>query len=185
MLKKRVVLSFLFFIVVWLVVVFTEIKQLATTLIQGRWPFILAALGIQAVYYIVFTATYWSAFDTVEVKSRLWDLLPVTFGSLFLNVVTPAGGASGVALFVDDARRRGESSARATAGTLLQLVADFTAFSLILVTGLVYLFGQHDLQFYEIVAALILFMVIICLCGVLLLGLWKVTWLEKILDWFQ
>ena len=40
-----------------------------------------------------------------------------------------------MSLFVDDAARRGQSAARAAIGTLLVLVADFSAFLIILVTG--------------------------------------------------
>jgi phosphatidylglycerol lysyltransferase len=184
--KNRWILWVLIVAFVWIVVTrFTEIEKLAATLSQGQWEWVLAAAIIQVIYFVVFAASYWSAFDAVEVKSRLRDLLPVVFGSLFVNVVAPAGGTTGVALFVDDARRRGESPARATAGTLLQLIADFSAFTLLLVTGLVYLFIQHDLKVYEIIAALILFAIIAALSTVLLLGLWRPPLLRRLLGWIQ
>ena len=57
---------------------------------------------------------------------------------------------------MDDAARRGQSSARTTAGTLLVLIADLGAFTLILMIGLIFLFSQHDLKFYEIIGAIVL-----------------------------
>ncbi len=54
---------------------------------------------------------------------------PSNVGSLFINVVVPAGGAGGAALFTEDLARRGKPAARAASGVLLQLIADFSAFT--------------------------------------------------------
>lgn len=184
--KRHWLLWLLLIAFVWLVVSrFTEIQQLVKTLAGGQWQWILAAVLLQVIYYIVYTALYQSAFTTVEVESRLRDLLPVTFASLFVNVGAPSGGASGAALFVDDAARRGQSAARATAGTVLVLVADFAAFTLVLIVGLIYLFLQHDLVVYEVVGAIILLLMTVGLAGALLLGLWQSERLRRWLNWLQ
>lgn len=184
--KRQWLLWALLIAFIWIVVSrLAEIRQLAQILAQGQWGWIaLAAIG-QCLYYICYTALYQSAFDTVEVQSRLRDLLPVMFASVFVIVAAPSGGASGAALFVDDAARRGQSAARAAAGTLLVLVADFSAFTLILCAGLYFLFRYHDLQAYEIVGALTLLAIIAGLASVLLLGLWRPVWLHKLLTWIQ
>ena len=183
---RRVVFWLLIIGFVWVVVTnITEVQQLARTFAQGSWQLILAALAVQVIYYIVFTASYQAAFYTVEVQSRLWNLIPVTLGALFVNVVAPAGGTAGVALFVDDAKRRNQSPARATAGTLLQLIADFSSFTLVLIIGLIYLFTQHDMQPYEILAALILLGFTVGLSGILMLGLWRPALLQRLLCWLQ
>jgi phosphatidylglycerol lysyltransferase len=186
MLKRRWILWVLVIAFIWLVVSrFTEVEKLAQILAKGHWEWVLAAAASQAMYYLVFTGSYWSAFDTVEVKSRWLNLVPVTLSALFVNVVTPTGGTGGAALFVDDARRRGELPARAAAGTLLQLVSDFGSFTLILLIGLIYLFIQHDLQMYEIIAAVLLFLMIIGLTGVLVIGLWRPALMQRLLVWLQ
>jgi uncharacterized protein (TIRG00374 family) len=145
----------------------------------------LAAALFQASYYVAYSGLYQAAFDTVEVKSRVRDLLPITFGSIFVNVVAPSGGASGAALFVDDAVRRGQSAARAAAGTILVLAADLAAFSLVLLVGLGYLFLQHNLQAYELAASLVLLAMVAGLTGVLLLGLWQPARLLRLLGGLQ
>jgi phosphatidylglycerol lysyltransferase len=171
---------------IWVVVTrFTQVEELVKILAQGCWEWVLAAALVQVIYYIVFTATYQSAFSTVEVQSRLLDLIPVTLGSLFVNVVAPSGGASGAALFLDDATRRGQSSARAAAGILLQLVSDFIALLLILVVGLTYLFFQRDLKIYEVAAAIVLLLITLTLTGVLMLGHWHPSLLRRLLAWVQ
>jgi len=102
-----------------------------------------------------------------------------------VNVVAPAGGLAGAALFVDVSSRRGQSPVRTAAGTLLQLVADFGAFTIILVIGLIYLFIQHDLKIYEIIGAFVLLAIIIGSCCLLTLGLWRVNLLGRLLGWIQ
>jgi uncharacterized protein (TIRG00374 family) len=163
----------------------TEIEKLAETLAQGQWQWILAAVLLQMLYWMVFTGVYQAAFATVNVAARFRDLLPVTFASIFVTVVAPSGGASGAALFVDDAARRGQSKARAAVGTILVMIADFSAFTLIMLVGLIVLFLRHDLTLYEVVAALILIFATLGLAGTLLLGLWYPARLRQLLGRIQ
>jgi phosphatidylglycerol lysyltransferase len=121
----------------------------------------------------------------VVVKSRFRDLLPIVFVSVFMNVAAPSGGASSLAMFVDDAVRRGQSAARTAAGTLLELIAELTSFTLVLSAGLIYLFQQKDLKSYEVIGALLLLAIVIALTGVLLMGLWQPSLLHRLLDWLQ
>ena len=82
-------------------VVFTRLAQfreLARTVAQGRWEWVLAAALFQALYFVFFTASYQAAFSTVGLESRWRELLPVTFGSYFVNVVAPSGGFTTTAL---------------------------------------------------------------------------------------
>ena len=60
-----------------------ELAQLGRTVARGHWPWLLTALGLQLLYYVAYTGVYQYAFATVEVHSRLWELLPVTYASLF------------------------------------------------------------------------------------------------------
>jgi phosphatidylglycerol lysyltransferase len=184
--NRRLFLWLLVIAFIWFLVShFTEVEKLAETLAQGKWEWVLVAFVVQGVYFIVFTASYQAAFATVEVKSRVRDLLPVLFGSIFVNVVVPSGGTGGAALFVDDAARRGQQPSRAATGLLLQLVSDYGAFTLILAIGMVYLFVQHDLKIYEVITAIILMAITLGLTGIITLGLWRPSVLRRLLDWFQ
>jgi phosphatidylglycerol lysyltransferase len=184
--KRRWLLWLLIIAFVWLVISrFTEIQKLADILSQGQWQWILAAAVLQALYFVMYAALYQAAFHTVEVESRVGELIPVLLSSWFVNVVAPSGGASAAALFMDDAARRGQSPTRAAAGALLVLVADFGSFLLLLAIGLVYLFMQHSLQFYHIVGTVVLFLFIGGLSGILLLGVWQPLRLRGLLNWFQ
>ncbi len=184
--KSRWIFWVLVVLFVWVVISrLSEIKKLVDTLLRGQWQWVLVAALLQVIYYIIYTALYQSAFLAVGVNSRLSDLLPVTFASIFMNVAAPSGGASSVALFADDAARRGQSAARAAVGSLLVVVTDLIAFLVVLLGGMVYLFTHHNLKFYESIAAVVLLVIIGGLTAFLLLGLWRPEWLHRLLTWVE
>jgi phosphatidylglycerol lysyltransferase len=164
---------------------FAEIKNLTDTLARGQIQWVLVAVFLQAVHFVAHAGIYKSAFDTVELETRLVDLVPLVFGSIFVNVVAPVGGTSGAAIFVDDAARRGRSAGRTAAGTVLQLVVDLVAIYMILVIGMIYLFRYHHLQTFEVIAAVLLFAITSGQSGILLMGLWRPQALHRLLTWFQ
>lgn len=184
--KKRWIIILLTILFLWFVASrFAELEQLKTTLATGQWEFVLAAVLAQGFYYTIFASSYHFAFKTVDIPTRTRDLIPITLGSLFVNVVVPAGGAGGVALFAETLTRQGKSAARVATGMLLQLITDLTAFTLLLIPGMVYLFMEHDLKFYEIGAAIILFLITTSLSSILLIGIWRPGWLHRLFAWFQ
>lgn len=171
---------------IWIIVSrYSEAQQLRQVLAQGQWGWLLLAAATQMAYYIAMAATYQAAFAAVDVSSHIRELTPVTLSSLFINVVAPSGGAAGAALFVDDLKRRGQSPARVAVGVFLQLICIFLSFMLILIFGLAYLFMQHDLEIYEIIAAILLFMATAALSSALLLSLWRPSLLHRLLLWVQ
>ena len=140
MVKARWIFWILVAAFLWLMVSRqTEIQKVTGSLIRGQLEWVLAAALLQVLYYIAFAAMFKSAFFTLDVKSRVREPLSVTVGALFINVVSPTWGMAGAALYVDDAAHRGESPARAAAGTLLAQAADFVAFAMILAGDLAYL----------------------------------------------
>ena len=184
--KRRWIVLLLTILFLWAVVSrFTELKQLQHTLQQGQWEWILAAFLSQIIYFIVFTASYQAAFETVDIQTRTRDLIPVTLGAVFVNMVVPAGVTGGTALFAQELGRRGKPATRTATGVLLQLIANYSAFAFILVPGIIYLLVVHDLQTYEILAAILLLLMITGMGIILLVGIWRPAWLHLILDFAQ
>lgn len=170
----------------WIVISrLTEIQVLAETLAQGRWQWVAAACAFQFLNFTFIAAAYRAAFWAVGVKSRLLQLIPLAYASVFMGVAAPSIGASGAALFMDDAARRGESPARAAAGALLYLASNLVAYFMVLVVGMVYLFLQDNLHAFQVAGAVILMLFIALLSGVLLLGLWRPGLLSRLLAFIQ
>jgi uncharacterized membrane protein YbhN (UPF0104 family) len=180
--KGRLLFWLLIAAFLWLLVSrMGEIEKTAEPLVRGQIDWILAAAILQVLYYAVFACMFKSAFYTVGVESRIRDLLPVTFGALFVNVVAPTWGMAGAALYIDDAAHRGESPARAAAGTLLAQTADFTSFALILGGGVAYLLIRHRLRGYEIFGTLVLLAILCSLALSLILALWRPVILKRMM----
>jgi uncharacterized membrane protein YbhN (UPF0104 family) len=100
----------------WLVIDhLAELEELGWTLRQGQWAWVLLAAVLQFGFFVITAWQYQTAFALLSIRSGLWHLLPLVLGSLFINATAPAGGAAGVALFVNDAARRQQQPGRATA----------------------------------------------------------------------
>lgn len=169
---RRWMYWFLVLAFIWIVATrFNEITNFSFTLSQGRFKWVLIAVALQILHYLVSSASFRTAFAIVGVESRVRDLLPLLFGSVLVSVVAPSGGASCAALFVDHSARRGQSPGRTAAGVLLQHISSVAAFILILSAGLVYLGTQRGLQLYQITAALILLLAVSLISGVLVLAM--------------
>lgn len=151
----------------------SEIEKLGRTLRQGDLLWVGAAIGLQIAHQLFFTAIYQTAFETVGVKSQLWELFPLVFAAHAVNVTAPTGGAAGAALFVDDAVQRGQSGTRTAVGLVLVGIIDFAVFSLILVLALLELFLNHSLKYYEVITSLLMFGFVITITSLLMLSLWR------------
>lgn len=167
------------------IVRYHEFKQIVSTLIHGRWEWVLVAILLQVVVFVLYAVLYQVSFFTVNVKSRLSDLVPLLFASMCIDVMVPSGGVSSVALFVDDAARRGQSSARAAQGALLVLAADLATMVPLLLYALHYLSAQRVLHAYQVlgVAAFVAF--VGGLAAALLLGLRWPHWVRGLLQGIQ
>jgi uncharacterized membrane protein YbhN (UPF0104 family) len=90
--RRRWIFWILVIIFVWVVISrYSEIKKLAETLMTGQWQWVAAAFLSCLIYYIVYTALYQSAFLTVGVQSKLIELLPITFSSIFMKCSSDRG----------------------------------------------------------------------------------------------
>ncbi len=159
---------------VWLVISnWSQIKKVVSTLAGGDLLWIAAAGGVMAIYYLVYAVSFRVAYGAVGIKRSIGELLPVIFGMLFVNLAMPSGGSAGVALFMDDAARRGHSAARTMSGTILQFLADFSSLSVALVASLIYMRLRGTLFSYQIVAASIQVTLTLVLSASLMLGLWS------------
>ncbi len=183
---KRRWLQWAALIILLLIVVtrFTSLKQLGTTLGSARGQWILAAMITHLAYFLGYAFLFKAAFAAVEVDSRWRDLLPVFMASLFVNAVAPSGGASGGALWVDEANRRNRSGARTAVGLLLQLGLDMATLIPFLIYGMIYLSLRRDLRIYYIIGPVMYVLGILFFTLALFLAWRYPRALQRGLEWF-
>ena len=162
-----------------------ELQQLGRTLALGRWEWVMAAALLQLAYYMVYAELFRGSLAAVGVRIPRQASFIALMGSLFVNVVLPSAGAAGMALFVEEARRRGQSAPRAAAGMLLAMTVDFVALAFLLVGSLAYLSRRGGLRPSEVIGTAALVVLTGAMSGLLLLGLLRPTWVRAVLGWVQ
>jgi hypothetical protein len=119
----------------------------------------------------------------VGLKATIYNLLPVVAAAQFVNVIAPAGGMSGIVVFLAEARRRNYSTGKATIGAALYVLFDYAAFFCVLAVGLFVLFRRNNINIGELIATGMLIGVAIFLASLIYLGLRSSQQLGEALSW--
>jgi uncharacterized protein (TIRG00374 family) len=164
---------------------FANLQNVAETLSQGLWPWVVAGFIMHFIFFFLYALLYQSGFSTVGVRSRARDLLPLVFAAVFVNAIAPTAGAGAGALFVDDAVQRGQSGARTIVGVILVLLADLGTLIPFIVAGTIFLSFQRDLRFYDTIGSIFFTIFVGGLSGALVLAQSHTSQLRHLLGWLQ
>jgi uncharacterized protein (TIRG00374 family) len=113
-----------------------QLRELITTMERGDLIPLALAVAAQFGKYISQSYAYANAFKTVgEPDTHPREMLPLVFGSYFMNVIAPSFNTAGVMLVIDSARKRGVPAGRATSAALLMQISVITGFLVIMIVG--------------------------------------------------
>ncbi len=164
---------------------FTDLRRLLSTLKEGDWRWILAATVVHVLYFVLYALLYQYGFAAVGVDSRLGELVPLLFASIFVNTVTVSAGAGAAALFIDDAIKRGHSGARAAVGVILVLTVDLLTFVPFVGMAVGVLFLRESLQGLAAIGGGIFVAYALLLTLALILAGWRPGLLRGVLGWLE
>jgi glycosyltransferase 2 family protein len=181
--RKFIIALALLLAVVFIVLRFTEVQNVAGTLQQGDWRFMALALLVEAVWIVDVGASYRAIFSMMGIHDSLWRLVQLSSATSFFNIIAPSGGLGGLVMFFDHARKHGYSSARAMVSGALFVLFDYAAFLVVLAFGLGFLFKQNHLGWPEVTASVILLLAASGLAGLLILGTRSAMMLGDVLAW--
>ena len=167
--------KFLFILVLFLGAAFVylsfgELESIVETLRQGHLWFVLLALLIQGIWFIVAGLTYQSLYHILGIEGGIKQFSLLSAAANFVNIVAPSAGMSGMAVFISNANRTGQSPGKATVVSMLYLFLDYIAFLFVLALGLIVLIRRNDLNPTEIVASGVIFIIAAALGFLLYLG---------------
>ena len=168
--RKFFVFLILFIGVMVVVFSFSELEKTLETLRRGNFWYLILALGIQLGWFFLVGITYRSIYRLLGMQDSILNLTYLAAAATFVNVVMPTAGVSGIAVFINVARKRGHSSGKVTLAAALFLLFDQVAFLAVLALGMLALFRRGDLDAGEVGAALILLVVASLLATILYLG---------------
>jgi len=189
MIKKRAKLLnklLLFIVSIVFIVVFVRqfgsLSRAAETLSRGSWVFLVAILLIQIVGIINKGSFYSSLYEFFGVNDSIKRLTYLAVASNFLNLAAPAGGLTGITLFVSEAERQGMNKSRSIFVNFFAYFLIYAVFILALLFGLFYLFFNEQLYTYQLVTAGILFGAIIIMIVLFLIALRGAAKVKKLLS---
>ena len=169
--------------IVFIVIFFEHLgtlEQAVAVLSQGAWFFVLAVFAIQFLGIINKGAFYQSLYDFFGAKDSLKRLIILSLSSNFVNLAAPAGGFSGMAIFISEAKRHGMNKSRAAFVNIFAYFLYYSVFMILLLFGLFYLLLNHRLYRYQIVTAAILFGMIFLLFIIIIAVLEEAVRLKKL-----
>ncbi len=130
-------------------------------------------------------AGYHSIYRLMDIKENFRHLVLLSSAGGFINVVAPSGGFGGVAVFVDDAGKRGLPRGMAAAVGALFLFLEYSAFLVVLGLGWAVYIRRSDLKPGEITASFILLAIVSSLGILIYIGSQSGEKLGRILGWFS
>ena len=157
---------------------FTSARQLFDAVSNIDWSWAAAAVAVHLGYFVAYTSLYVIAYRAVDVRSTLRGMVPILFAAFFLKAVVPIEGAGSVAVFIEDARERGESGAGAAAGTLIVLLADLFSVLPVVALGYYFLAQSNLIEGWQLLA-LVAFLAFI---GLVTAALWFAARREVLLQ---
>jgi len=162
---------------------FSELESILHTLQQGNFWFILLAVMIQFGWFLVAGLIFQSLYQALCLEATLYKFSLLAASATFVNIVTPSAGVGGVAVFISDARRNGQSVGKVTVASMLYLFLDYVAFLVVLALGLLILFRRNDLGPTELIASGVMFAIAAGLGFMLYLGSRSAESLGNALAW--
>jgi uncharacterized protein (TIRG00374 family) len=181
---RKFVLAVLFLLAVYFLLTrFTEVEQVVQTLQRGDVKWIMLGIGLQFVWLVNIAATFRACYRLLGLDETIERLLLLSLGANFVNVIAPAAGVSGLAVFVSDSRARGRPTGRVTSAAALSIMYDYLAFIVVLALGLTVLIRRDRLGAAEFTASLILLAIASAFGTLLWLGMRSREKLGSALVW--
>ncbi len=154
--RKIIVALVLFLAIVFVILRFSELKNIVDTLRHSNYRFLIAAVMIELIWLFNSATDYGSLYRLVGLKEKTPHLVLVATAANFVNVIAPSVGIGGIAVFLDDAVRQNHSTGRVTVVGVLYVLFDYLAFFFVLALGFVVLIRRHNINVGELTAAAIL-----------------------------
>jgi uncharacterized protein (TIRG00374 family) len=179
--RKIIIAMVLLLAVVFVMLRFSELKNIIDTLHHSNYRFLLAAVLIELIWLFNSATDYGVLYRLMGLKEKTAHLVLVATASNFVNVVAPSAGIGGIAVFMDDAKRQNHSPGRVTVVGVLYVLFDYAAFFCVLALGFIVLIRRNNINTGEVIAAAVLLAIAAGVAFLLYLGYRSAEKLGKVL----
>jgi uncharacterized protein (TIRG00374 family) len=169
-----------------------EEQRFVALLRQARPAWLLLAIALQLATYACSATIWYRALRRASIHHSFMSLMGLGVAKLFTDQAIPSAGVGGTLLVVEALQRRGVSRGAAMAALLVDLVAYYAGFALILGTSLIFLWMHQDLNLTILAMAGVFVVLALAIPGVIfwltrpdqathLSWLWRVSMLRLVL----
>src|SRR5512141_2932748 len=102
-----------------------ELRQVWRAARAADRRYLAAAMGIEVIFILNLALFYTSTFRASRVQAAHGRFILLTSAAHFVNIISKSGGLGGIALYLNEGRRSGASSARITAAYLTAYVLGY------------------------------------------------------------
>ena len=181
--RKFIIILVLFLGAGFVYLSFGEIETIIQTLQKGNIWFVLLAILIQCGWFLITGLTYLTLYRILGMDGTLYKMSLMSAAANFVNTIAPSAGMGGMAIFISDANRNGQSTGKVTVISILYVFIDYIAFMIVLTLGLIILFRRNDLHPTEIAASSVILAIALGLGFLLFLGSRSAAALGNALAW--
>ncbi|MDD5467917.1 MAG: lysylphosphatidylglycerol synthase transmembrane domain-containing protein [Anaerolineales bacterium] len=160
-----------------------EMQAVMSTLREGDWRYLLLAVLVEVVLLVLIALVYRTLFLSVGLAARLDRLILLSLAANFVNVIAPTAGVGGMAVFITQARQRGDSVGKVTVAGVLYVLIDYASFLCVLALGLIVLFRRNNLTTADIIASAVLLAIAMVMAILMAMGARSAERLGNALAW--
>jgi len=160
-----------------------QLFKIVDVLNRGVWYITLIAIVVAGVAIYNQVRLYATIYGLLDLPNPEQELLPLYLVRRFVTVAAPSGGFSGWLPFIQFARRKELSVGAVFLANLIYSILWYSTFFIFLLIGLIFLFVSHDLQWFEVSAALIMLGADIAMIIGLILAWTSPIRLKQTLSW--
>lgn len=158
----------------------SELRQVWRAVRAADRRYLAAAMGIEAAFVVNLALFYTSTFRASRVPAAHGRFFLLTSAAHFVNIISKSGGLGGIALYLNEGRRFGASSARITAAYLAAYVLGYVAYFTVLIAALILLYLRGSLQSAEVAASIVILVIVVVSAVIIGAGLRSEAALERL-----
>jgi uncharacterized protein (TIRG00374 family) len=157
-----------------------ELRAIVDTIVSARWGFVAAGAGVEVLFVVNLALFYTATFRATGVRAEPRRFLLLTSASHFVNLASKTGGLGGIALYLQESRRTGDSPVRASAAYMIAYALGYAAFFVVLILALVLLYARGSLKPIEVGASAVILCIIAAVGTAMASGLRSQESLERL-----
>jgi hypothetical protein len=181
--KKFLIALVIFLAIFFFITRFTEMQKIASVLQSGDWRYVGLALILETLWLINLGFTYKSIYKIFGLFENIKKMLILSITANFMGTIAPVAGLTGLAVFLTDAEKQKYSKGHVTVACIVFLLLDYIGLLLAISLGLVVLLRRNNLDWPELIASFILFLIASGLASILYLSKKNPNKLGNILAW--